>query len=166
MLFLPGVIQAGMFNRPPQNEETCFSPDEACDEKLVSLIDGAKKTIDIAIYDINLDALVHSLLVQSKKIKVRVVVDRKQAKGKHSAVPLLLKAGVNVRYGHQRGIMHNKFVIVDGTMLESGSFNYTHHAYQANHENQIYLTSPKIVARFQEEFEKVWRKADEPRKKN
>jgi phosphatidylserine/phosphatidylglycerophosphate/cardiolipin synthase-like enzyme len=48
---------------------------------------------------------------------------------------------VNLRFGHtSEGIMHNKFVIVDGKMIEIGSFNYTNHASKAN-QGRIRFTS-------------------------
>lgn len=146
----------------PKDEEACFSPDEPCDIKLLKFIDSAQSSIDIAIYDINLDQLVHHLLVKAQKIPVRIVVDRRQAKGGHSLVPTLIKAGANVRYGHQRGIMHNKFVIVDGKMVEIGSFNYTNHATRSNQENQVYLTKSSVVERYKKRFEKIWAGADTP----
>jgi len=147
---------------PPRDLETCFSPDEPCDIKLIKFVSGAKKSIDVAIYDINLDQLVHQLLVQKiQNLKVRVVVDRRQAKGDHSLVPLLIKAGAQVRYGHQRGIMHDKFTIVDGGMVETGSFNYTNHASEANQENQIYLSNPLVTDRYRARFEKIWSTARE-----
>lgn len=145
---------------PPEDQEVCFSPEEPCDIKLVKFVDSAEKSIDVAIYDINLDQLVHHLLVKSKKIPVRIVVDRRQAKGNHSLVSLLSKAGAAVRYGRQRGIMHNKFIIVDGKALETGSFNFTNHATQANNENQVYLWNPKIVGRYVKRFDEIWAKAD------
>jgi phosphatidylserine/phosphatidylglycerophosphate/cardiolipin synthase-like enzyme len=145
---------------PPVDQETCFSPDEPCNVKLRKFLASAQKSIDMAIYDINEDSIVHELLVQSKKIPVRIVVDRKQAKGEHSSVPTLIAAGAQVRYGKQKGIMHNKFTLVDGKMVQLGSFNYTHHASHSNNENQIYLANPKIVERFQKRFEKIWSKAD------
>jgi phosphatidylserine/phosphatidylglycerophosphate/cardiolipin synthase-like enzyme len=147
--------------KPPVDQEVCFSPDEPCDIKLLKFVKSAQKSIEVAIYDINLDALVHELLAQSKRILVRFVVDRRQAKGDHSLVPLLIKAGAQVRYGHQRGIMHNKFVIVDGKMIETGSFNHTNHASRANNENQVYLANPAIVARYQQRFEKIWVHGDQ-----
>jgi phosphatidylserine/phosphatidylglycerophosphate/cardiolipin synthase-like enzyme len=146
--------------RAPQDQEVCFSPDEPCDVKLLKFVHSAQRSIDVAIYDINLDALVHELLTQSKRVPVRFVVDRKQAKGSHSLVPLLIKAGAQVRYGHQRGIMHNKFVVVDGKMIETGSFNHTNHASRANNENQVYLANPAIVSRYQRRFEAIWAEAD------
>jgi phosphatidylserine/phosphatidylglycerophosphate/cardiolipin synthase-like enzyme len=52
--------------------------------------------------------------------------------------------------------MHNKFTIVDGKMLETGSFNYANHASQANNENQIYLVQPEILERYKKRFEEIW----------
>lgn len=137
-------------------EEFCFSPDQACGEKLIQFATSAKTSVDIAIYDINLDKLVHDLLSRQKKIHVRIIVDKRQAKGSHSLVTTLKKAGAQIRYGHQRGIMHDKFMIVDGERLETGSFNYTNHASQANQENQVYLSTPRIVTGFKDRFEKMW----------
>src|SRR6266568_2129043 len=75
----------------PKDQETCFSPDERCDSKLIEFIKSAEKSIDLAIYDINLDQLVHQLAMKSKKIPVRVVVDKRQSKGPHSLVSTLIK---------------------------------------------------------------------------
>lgn len=141
---------------PPKDMETCFSPDEPCDLKLVKFVETAQTSLDIAIFDINLDQLVHQVLVKSKKIPVRILVDKRQSKGTHSLVQTLIKAGAQVRYGRQKGIMHNKFVIVDGKAIETGSFNFTNHAYKANRENQIYLWNQSVVGRYQSQFEKIW----------
>lgn len=141
---------------PPRDQEVCFSPDEHCDVKFIKFISGARKSLDIAIYDINLDELVHRILVLSRKIPVRVLVDRRQARGRRSLVPLLIQGGIPVRYGKQRGIMHNKFAILDGAMVEVGSFNYTHHAAWSNNENQLYLANPGVVSRYVKRFEKIW----------
>ena len=141
------------------DQQVCFSPDEACDEKLTKLIGLATRSIDLAIYDINLDPLVHQLLLLQKSAKVRLIVDQRQSKGQHSLVSTLVKAGAQIRFGHQRGIMHNKFVIVDEKIVETGSFNYTHHASNANQENQVYLMAPKIVMRYHERFERMWTQA-------
>jgi phosphatidylserine/phosphatidylglycerophosphate/cardiolipin synthase-like enzyme len=146
--------------KAPVDEEVCFPPVETCDVKLVKFIDSAQKSLDIAIYDINRDEIVHHILVQSKKIPVRMVVDRRQAKGDHSLVPTLIKGGIQVKYGHQRGIMHNKFTIVDGRMIETGSFNYTNNATENSNENQVYLAKPAIVERYKQRFEAIWREGD------
>jgi phosphatidylserine/phosphatidylglycerophosphate/cardiolipin synthase-like enzyme len=144
--------------KPPEDQEVCFSPDEPCDLKLLRFVDTAKESIEVAIYDINLDLFTDKLLEKAKKIPVRIVVDRRQAKGRTSAVKKLLKAGATLKFGRQRGtgIMHNKFVIVDGKALETGSFNFTHHAARMNSENQVYLFAPAVVERYKKRFERLW----------
>jgi phosphatidylserine/phosphatidylglycerophosphate/cardiolipin synthase-like enzyme len=92
---------------------------------------------------------------------VRIVVDRRQSKQPHSLARLLVKAGAKVKVGRQRGIMHNKFTIVDGQMIETGSFNYTAGASYKNNENQIYLAQPQVVDRYKKRFEKLWNEGNE-----
>ncbi len=139
---------------PP--DDVCFAPEEACDLKLLQLIQTAQSEIDIAIFDINLDQLVHALIVQSKKITIRMIVDRREAKGKYSLIPVLARAGVQIKYGRQRGLMHHKFLIVDRKVVQTGSFNYTNGAAFKNHENQVYLKTPALVERYQKHFETLW----------
>lgn len=143
----------------PKPNEVCFSPGGHCDIKLVKFIESANKSLDIAIFDINLDQLVHSILVKAKTIKVRMVVDGRQAKGDHSLVSTLQKGGVDVRFGKQKSLMHNKFTIVDGKIIETGSFNYTYNATKNNNENQIYLDSPAIVSTYVSRFDTIWSQA-------
>src|SRR4051794_39177593 len=57
----------------PRDQEVCFSLVEPCDLKLIKFMQSARKSLDIAIYDINRDQLVHSILVISKKVPVRVI---------------------------------------------------------------------------------------------
>lgn len=139
------------------NSSVCFSPDESCDMKLVEFIRSAKSTIDIAIFDITHPQIVHEILVASKRIPVRILVDRRQSRGQHSLVSTFVRAGANVRSGRQRGIMHNKFMIVDQEKVETGSFNYTHGASYKNQENQIYFSNKALATRYQERFEKMWK---------
>ena len=145
----------------PIDQEVCFSPDEPCALKLIKFVQSAKKSIDMAIYDINLKGLVDELVAASKRIPVRIIVDRTQSKGKRSLARFLRKQKVPVHFGLQLGIMHNKFVIIDRKMVEVGSFNFTNHASKSNSENQVYLASSLIVDRYVEKFECLWSGAKE-----
>lgn len=140
----------------PKDNEACFSPDENCTEKLRKFILSAKESVDIAIFDINLTPIVDAIVEQSQKVKVRLVVNRKLSKDSAPAIERFKENKMFYRVGKQKGIMHNKFTIVDGRRLETGSFNYTNGAAHSNQENQIYLSSPTILDQYKVRFQKMW----------
>ncbi|MBS1115786.1 MAG: hypothetical protein H6Q87_170, partial [candidate division NC10 bacterium] len=41
--------------------------------------------------------------------------------------------------------------------VATGSYNWTQSAERANYENLILLDDPTVVARFTEEFQRLWR---------
>lgn len=134
----------------------CFSPDEKCDEHLVKVLNIAVASIDVAVYDINRPNIVQALIEKAKTIPVRLIVDERQSRGSRSSVPYLVETKVQVRFGHQRGIMHDKFALIDGAILETGSFNYTTHASEANQENQFYSVDHDVFMQYQARFDKMW----------
>ena len=147
----------------PSHSETiepsrvCFSPDENCGQELLEFTASATKSIDVAVYDINLEALVDLLIEKSKHIPVRILVDKRQSKGPHSLVSLLQSSHVNLRYGHQRGIMHNKFIIFGSTLDErnliwNGSYNFTSAASYCNQENVSVSDHGESTSKFYDEF--------------
>ena len=141
----------------PKNLETCFSPDESCDQRLMALIRSAETSVDVAIYSVTHQGIVDAIVeVQKRGVKVRMVVDRSQSKGTRSLVGDLQDAGVPLKIGTCSGIMHNKFTIVDGEIIETGSFNYTDGATGANAENQLYLTDANPIPRYQANFDRLW----------
>ena len=141
------------------SHSTCFSPEGSCDKKLIQFIRSAEKSLDIAVFDITHPQIVHEIVVASRKAKVRMIVDQVQAIGVHSLVSTLERAGVDLRFGRQRGIMHHKFAIVDAAAVETGSFNYSMGATFKNRENQVYLTDPEVVREFQTNFDLMWKKS-------
>ena len=141
---------------PPKDNETCFAPDEPCAFKLIKFIQTAKETLDIAIFDITDRRVASAIIEQSKTARVRLVLN-KRTKDTSGAYAMLKEAHLLSRVGKQRGIMHNKFTIVDGKRLETGSYNYSYGAANSNQENQLYLSTPSVVENYKARFEKMWR---------
>ena len=153
LLSLP-VTFAASPNEP--DESVCFSPKGGCDVALVEFIKSAHKSLDIAVFDITNDSITKAIIAQSKKIEVRIVVDKRESAGRSSTVEDLVNAGVQLKIGKQRGIMHNKFTIADGVAMETGSYNYSDNATYNNNENQLYLRNPAIIAEYANYFEQMW----------
>ena len=56
-------------------------------------------------------------------------------------------------------MMHNKYAIFDGTLLEMGSFNWSNNAEYNNFENANFIDDPRDVATYQTDFERLYKKA-------
>ncbi len=52
--------------------------------------------------------------------------------------------------------MHHKFALFDGRTLLNGSYNWTRSAFTQNEENVVVGSDERLVAVFQEQFDKMW----------
>lgn len=57
-------------------------------------------------------------------------------------------------------LMHHKFVIIDKTLLITGSINWTMAAFFGNFENILVTNECTAVTSFLNEFEKIWTMLD------
>jgi phosphatidylserine/phosphatidylglycerophosphate/cardiolipin synthase-like enzyme len=71
---------------------------------------------------------------------------------RHMAATFLAK----VRVDRQYDIMHDKFMVVDGMTVETGSFSFTAAAEQKNAENVLVLHDPAVAQRYGQEWDRLW----------
>ena len=123
-----------------------FSPKGGCQAQVVKLIVGAKVSVRVAAYSFTSQQVVDALIAQQVAGRdVKVLLDRINAPGGGSgsggeAAPgskaQALKAGkVPVWIDAKHAIMHDKFIVVDDKIIETGSYNYTGQAETSNAEN-------------------------------
>lgn len=138
-------------------EQAAFSPGGALDLVLAT-IGGARQTIEVAAYSFTSKPIAGALVAASKRgVKVWVVADQKANGGRYSAVTYLANQGVPVRLDSHYAIMHNKFMVVDGQVVETGSFNYTAGAANKNAENVLVLGPDKALAdTYAREWRRLW----------
>ena len=78
-------------------------------------------------------------------------------KNKGNDCQWLADAGIPVRSDdNEVAHMHNKFMIVDGTFLLTGSFNWTFQAGSSNQENLHVVDHPFYIDSYTKEFKKLW----------
>jgi phosphatidylserine/phosphatidylglycerophosphate/cardiolipin synthase-like enzyme len=79
----------------------------------------------------------------------------RSAGSKVSRILERLKAGgVQVQTVASDGRNHNKFVIIDGARVLTGSYNWTFKA-ESNWENLLLLDCPELAKRYEVEWEKI-----------
>ncbi|HGJ5877328.1 MAG TPA: phospholipase D-like domain-containing protein [Arsenophonus sp.] len=108
-----------------QDVEIGFSLVKAAIQITIKEIEEAKNSIDLAAYSFTSKLIALAFVdVQFRGVNVRVVADNKLNGGKYTPVTYLANHCVPVRLNDKYAIMHNKFMVIDGYSIETGSFNY------------------------------------------
>ena len=90
-------------------------------------------------------------------VEVIVIVDAGEATKEYSAAQFLANARLPVRLNARYALQHNKFMVVDGVPVQTGSFNYTASAATRNAENVLVLrNAPAIAAQYTTEWQRLW----------
>ncbi len=141
----------------PVNSQVYFCPEDFCSEQLIAQINSATEAIDIAIYSFTHDGIAEAIIdAKNRGVKVRVVFDYLQAAGQYSVDELIELEGIEIKIRKSSGSMHNKFCIIDGKKVLTGSFNYSNNADEKNDENLILLIDEELAKLYLSEFEELW----------
>jgi phosphatidylserine/phosphatidylglycerophosphate/cardiolipin synthase-like enzyme len=144
----------------PSVRATCFSRVERCDVLLISLINRANRSVYVAVYSFTRDSLAAALIYAKERgVEVRVVIERERAYEQGSEYPRLKSAGVDVRLDGNPNLMHHKFMVIDGYVVVTGSYNWSSAAEERNDENVVVIFDRDVAQRFVQEFERVWQTA-------
>jgi Phosphatidylserine/phosphatidylglycerophosphate/cardiolipin synthases and related enzymes len=137
--------------------EVCFSRTMNCAQKIVSLIDSANRSVYVAVYSFTRDDIADALIrARERGLDVRVVVESERAYERGSEYLRLRWAGVDIRLDTNSNLMHHKFMVIDGKIVGTGSYNFSVSAEDFNDENFIVLISGEIAELYSSEFMRVW----------
>lgn len=150
-------FQWGRGEIDPQNYiQSVFTPYDDGIGHYLRFLDKAHQSVRIAGYSFTDDRIVERLIaLKTHGVDVKVLLDYSQTRssrdGKETAlIDRLRAAQIEVVVGtseksHQ--LMHNKYTIVDGLWVQSGSWNYTWSANKQANEFDI-IQSPKRAKLF------------------
>lgn len=129
-------------------------------KKVIPLIDSAKKSIDIVVFDWRWYPqdpgapvqLFNQAIVRAARrgIKVRAIANF------DNIVSILKGVGVDSRKLITKSIVHSKIMIIDDEIVITGSHNYTQNAFQMNMELSVILTQPFDITEFSNFFNSLW----------
>ena len=139
-----------------------FSPRGGIEQQILTSIGGAVATIEMAAYAFTNESIAKALIDAVKRgVKVSLVMDKSQTKGSQASLhDELEKAGTAIRLiSPPGGIMHDKFIIVDGKNVEWGSYNYTGRAEETNFENATFMSNGNLAQRYRSDFVSIFSQA-------
>ena len=125
------------------------------DAALVEAIDAAEHTLDVAVYSLNLWSVRDALLRAGERgVAVRLVLESDNRTAPE--VLALERAGIPLRGDERQGLMHHKFVVIDGRQVWMGSMNLTVGSAYHDDNHLLRLDSPEAAALFTREFEEMF----------
>lgn len=142
--------------------EVYFSPKGGIRQRLVAAIRSANASIDVAVFHMTSFELADALgAAKARGVRILVLTDREKLRAGGGAYRILERHRIPVRGlgSADESLMHHKFAVFDGKLLATGSYNWTQSAERVNYENVVLIEDPKVVARFAEEFHRLWRSA-------
>ena len=135
-----------------------FFPNTKNEKYLIEMIRTCMKSLDIAIFSITRDNFAKAIIEVFKRgIKVRVIADDECVKNYGSDVYKLAVAGIPCKTDSNAQFhMHNKYAIIDESVIITGSFNWTTQAINSNQENLLFYEDKKLAEQYTNEYNKLW----------
>ncbi len=125
------------------------------DEILAADLDQARSTVDVAAYQLDLQTVTDALVrAHQRGTRVRLVIDSDYV-GLDQPQDLLA-AGAPIVEDNRSALMHHKFVIIDGLITWTGSWNLTDTGTYRNNNHAIRITSREMAANYTAEFEEMF----------
>ncbi|MHB0997136.1 MAG: phospholipase D-like domain-containing protein [Elusimicrobiales bacterium] len=168
---------AGSYGQPPEDPARSimfngmllpsysFSPGGQTELNIINAVNFAREKADIAVFSFYSMDIARAVAAAAKRgVKVRVLVDRVQA-SQSEVGKYFIDNGVPFRWSQGfagRGVMHNKYAVLDGRLLMTGSFNWSVNAQENNFENMFYTASPAYAAAFSAQFERLFAAGETP----
>ena len=127
---------------------------------VVPLIDAAKKSIDLCVYDWRFYpnrpehpvSLFNQALIRAARRGVRVRALLNSA----LILPILREQGILAATPRDHRVLHTKFILIDDSDLVIGSHNFTSNAFTSNLECSVYAPGCPAVPRFAEFFNNLY----------
>jgi phosphatidylserine/phosphatidylglycerophosphate/cardiolipin synthase-like enzyme len=125
------------------------------DVPLVQAVEGAQRSVDIAVYNLSLENLADALLAaHGRGVQVRLVMESEAMENRQ---PQRLRgAGIPIVGDQREGLMHNKFAIIDGAEVWTGSMNFTSTSSYNDFNNLVRLRSQRAAQDYRVEFEEMF----------
>lgn len=121
------------------------------DETLVADIDAAQQQIELAVFDLDVSSITDALIRAAERgVSVRVSIDGENLEAAEVAKVTgdLQQAGIPVFFDERQAFMHNKFVVIDGAVVWTGSANFTVNDIFRNNNNMLRIVDQRLAANY------------------
>jgi phosphatidylserine/phosphatidylglycerophosphate/cardiolipin synthase-like enzyme len=149
-----GVFYTVYFTNP--SADTKDETSGGIETNLIDLINTAQSSIELAVFEFNLQDVADALIAAHQRgVNVRVVYDNEHT-ADDPQMAQMIKAGIPATPDKRSAFMHNKFFVFDHQIVWTGSWNVTTNDTFRNNNNAIVIRSTKLAENYTNEFEKMF----------
>jgi len=140
--------------------ENYFAPQDHVADHIVQVIQKAQSSIRFLAFSFTNDQIGKAMVARAQAgVNVKGVFETRGGDTAASEYGRMKKAGLDVRLDGNPYTMHDKVIIVDESIVITGSFNFTAQADASNDENIVIIYQPDIAALYLAEFDKIYGQA-------
>ena len=132
-----------------------FSPGDSPTAAIVKTLDNASKSILVQAYSFTSAPIAAALKrAHDRRIVVNVILDKSQLSERYTSATFLRNVGIPVWIDRSHAIAHNKVMVIDESIVITGSFNFTRSAEERNAENMLIINSRQIAEEYVANWER------------
>jgi phosphatidylserine/phosphatidylglycerophosphate/cardiolipin synthase-like enzyme len=136
--------------------EVLFSPDMRIGDQIAALLQGAEESIHVMAYNLTLDSIADAMMRSAQTgVEIHGLFDADQARNQGSDVRRFEDAGLDIMLDGNPRKMHHKVIIVDESLVITGSYNFSRNAEEKNDENVLLIYSPELARQYLIEFSRL-----------
>jgi phosphatidylserine/phosphatidylglycerophosphate/cardiolipin synthase-like enzyme len=137
-----------------------FGPRGPAEPWLAAAVGAARRSVDVAMFSFTSPELRDALAAaRARGVKVRLLFDARNA-ATLDVMKWFIAEGfdVRIRAGRdgRRGVLHNKFAVFDGALVEAGSYNWTENADKNSFENVNFFDDAPTAKGYGAYFDRMW----------
>lgn len=143
--------------------QVIFSPEDGAVSNLIAIVNDAQTSIRFLAFSFTDYPLAQAMIDRAAAgVDVQGVFETFGSNSPRSELRTFWCAGVPVRQDGNGSFLHHKIVVVDDSIVITGSLNFSSSADEENEENVIIMDNPEIAALYLQEFQKLWGQAGDP----
>jgi len=125
------------------------------DDDIAADLLNAQENVDIAAFDLDAEPIVNALIaLEQRGLPVRIVTDSDN--GDLSSIRRLRRNGLTVVEDERSALMHNKFIVIDGRFVWTGSLNFTSNGVYCNNNNLVRFDIPALAENYRTEMDEMY----------
>ncbi len=134
-----------------------FTPPAGAAVAIVQAIDASQQEVLVQAYGFTHNAIAQALIrAKNRGVNVRVLLDQKSDHTNRYVIDLFNQAQVSMRSDGKHAIAHNKVMVIDDSVVITGSFNFTNSAETRNAENFLILKSSDLASQYKNQWKSHW----------